>query len=42
VTGDPTEHFAFMVPESSLHSGRNEIEILEVGASERLRLLGRG
>lgn len=42
LTGDPTEHFAFMVPESSLHSGRNAIEILEVGASGRLRLLGRG
>jgi hypothetical protein len=42
LTGDRTEHFAFMVPERSLHSGHNEIEILEVGASGRLRLLGRG
>jgi hypothetical protein len=41
LTGDPTEHFAFMVPETSLHAGRNSVEVLEVGASERLRLLGR-
>jgi hypothetical protein len=41
LTGDPAEHFAFMVPETSLHAGRNSIEVLEVGASERLRLLGR-
>ena len=39
--GDPTEHLAFMVPESSLHAGRNAVEVLEVGPSERLRLLGR-
>jgi hypothetical protein len=42
LTGDRTEHFAFMVPENSLHRGRNSIEVLEVGASGRLRLLGRG
>jgi hypothetical protein len=42
LTGDPTEHFAFMVPETSLHSGRNSIEVLEVGGSGGLRLLGRG
>jgi hypothetical protein len=42
LTGDSTEHFAFMVPESSLHGGRNSIEVLEVGGSGRLRLLGRG
>jgi hypothetical protein len=41
LTGDPTEHFAFMVPETSLHAGRNSVEVLEVGASQRLRLLGR-
>jgi Sulfatase len=42
LTGDPTEHFAFMVPETSLHRGRNSIQVLEVGASGGLRLLGRG
>jgi hypothetical protein len=42
LTGDPTEHFAFMVPESSLHRGRNSIEVLDVGGSGGLRLLGRG
>jgi sulfatase-like protein len=31
LTGDETEHFAFMVPESSLRPGRNSIEVLEVG-----------
>jgi hypothetical protein len=41
LTGEPTEHFAFMVPESSLHRGRNSIEVLEVSGSGRLRLLGR-
>ena len=42
LTGDPTEHFAFMVPEASLRPGRNSIEVLEVGGSESLRLLGPG
>jgi hypothetical protein len=42
LTGDPTEHFAFMVPESSLHRRRNSIEVLAVGSSGGLRLLGRG
>jgi Sulfatase len=42
LTGDPTEHFAFMVPERSLHAGRNSVEVLEVGGSGRLHLLGRG
>jgi hypothetical protein len=41
LTGDPAEHFAFMVPEASLHAGRNSVEVLEVGAAGRLRLLGR-
>jgi hypothetical protein len=41
LTGDPAEHFAFMVREGALHAGRNSIEVLEVSASERLRLLGR-
>ena len=31
-----------MVPETSLHGGRNSIEVLEVGGSGGLRLLGRG
>jgi hypothetical protein len=42
LTGDSTEHFAFMVPERALHRGRNSIQILEVGGSAGLRLLGRG
>jgi hypothetical protein len=37
--GDPTEHFALMVPESALHSGRNSIQLYEVVAGG-LRLLG--
>jgi hypothetical protein len=37
--GDPTEHFALMVPESALHDGANEIELFEVVAG-RLRRLG--
>jgi Sulfatase len=41
LTGDPTEHFAFMVPESSLKPGRNSIEVLGVSDSGALRLLGR-
>ena len=42
LTGDPTEHFAFMVPERSLHRGRNSVEVLQVSGSGGLRLLGRG
>jgi hypothetical protein len=42
LTGDPTEHFAFMVPERSLRRGRNSIEIVEVGGSASLRLLAPG
>jgi hypothetical protein len=36
--GDPTEHFALMVPESALHEGRNSIELFEVVAGRLLRL----
>jgi Sulfatase len=39
LTGDPTEHFAVMVPEASLHDGRNTVEVFEVIAGERLRPL---
>jgi hypothetical protein len=39
--GDPNEHFALMVPESSLHEGRNSVELYELAAG-RLRLLGPG
>jgi Sulfatase len=39
--GDPTEHFALMVPESALREGRNSVELFEVVAGERLRLLAR-
>jgi hypothetical protein len=38
---DATEHFAFMVPEGSLREGRNIVEVLEVAAGERLRLVAR-
>jgi len=37
--GDPTEHFAFNVPESALREGRNGIEVFEVAAGQRLRPL---
>jgi Sulfatase len=40
LTGDATEHFAFMVPETSLREGRNAIEVFEVVAGGRLRPLG--
>jgi hypothetical protein len=36
--GDPTEHFALMVPESALHEGRNTIELFEVLAGRLRRL----
>jgi hypothetical protein len=42
LTGDATEHFAFMVPEGALRDGRNTVEVFEVVAGERLRLLARG
>ncbi len=41
LTGDRTEHFAFMVPEGSLREGRNTVEVFEVVGGERLRLLVR-
>jgi Sulfatase len=41
LAGDPTEHFAFMVPEDSLREGDNTVEVFEVVAGERLRLLVR-
>jgi hypothetical protein len=42
LAGDPTEHFAFMVPEGSLREGRNAVEVFEVVGGERLRALARG
>jgi hypothetical protein len=36
--GDSTEHFAFMVPESSLHEGRNSLQLYEVVAGKLRRL----
>jgi hypothetical protein len=36
--GDPVEHFALMVPESSLRAGRNSVELFEVVAGRLLRL----
>ncbi|MEA2361267.1 MAG: hypothetical protein QOD71_412 [Thermoleophilaceae bacterium] len=36
--GDPTEHFALMVPESALHEGSNAIELFEVVAGRLRRL----
>jgi len=42
LTGDPTEHFAFMVPEDALREGRNRVEVFEVLAGRRLRLLNGG
>jgi hypothetical protein len=39
--GDATEHFAFMVPESSLREGRNSLEVYEV-VGGKLRRLGPG
>jgi Sulfatase len=41
LAGDPTEHYAVMVPEASLHEGRNEIELLEVAPTGTLRVLAR-
>jgi hypothetical protein len=40
--GDPVEHFAVMVPEASLHEGRNSLEVFQVGrGGSVLRLLAR-
>ena len=39
--GQRPEYFSLVLPESSLHPGRNSVEILEVGAGGRLTSLGR-
>jgi Sulfatase len=39
LAGDGTEHYALMVPEESLHEGRNEVEVYEVTPGGALRLL---
>lgn len=39
LTGDRREHFAVMVPESSIREGRNSVQVYEVGGGA-LRLLG--
>ena len=39
--GDPREHYSLMVPEASLHDGRNLVEVLEVTGGGTLRLLAR-
>jgi hypothetical protein len=39
LVGDPTEHFAFNVPEAALREGRNRIAVFEVVADTRLRPL---
>ncbi len=38
LAGDPVEHFALMVPESSLREGRNEVALFEVVAGRLRRL----
>jgi hypothetical protein len=40
--GDPTEHFAFNVPESAVREGRNAVQLFEVVAGRRLRPLAQG
>jgi hypothetical protein len=39
--GDSTEHFAMNVPEASLHDGRNDVQVYEVGRGPTLRLAAR-
>ena len=39
--GDPREHYSLMVPEASLHDGRNLVEVFEVAGGGTLRLLAR-
>jgi hypothetical protein len=39
LTGDPTEHYAVMVPEESLREGRNRVAVFEVTKGGQLRLL---
>jgi hypothetical protein len=41
LAGDGTEHYAMMVPEASLHDGRNLVEVYEVARDGSLRLLAR-
>ena len=41
LAGDPTEHFAFKVPEAALREGANRVEVFEVAGGERLRLVAR-
>jgi hypothetical protein len=38
--GQPTEFFSIMLPEDSVHAGRNRVELLQVGRSGKLSLLG--
>jgi hypothetical protein len=39
--GRRAEYFSIMLPESSLHAGRNRVELLEVGRGRTLRRLAR-
>ena len=39
--GDRREHFSAMVPEETLHEGRNSVAVYEVGRARMLRLLAR-
>ena len=42
LTGDPTEHFAFNVPQRALREGANRVEVFEVVSGQRLVPLARG
>jgi hypothetical protein len=42
LAGDRTEHYAVMVPEGSLHEGRNLVQVYEVTRDGALRLLASG
>jgi len=39
--GEKIESYSVMVPETSLHDGRNTVEVLEVGAGGKMALLAR-
>jgi hypothetical protein len=41
IRGDPVEHFAVLVPEDTLHDGRNDVRVYEVGRGGALRLIAR-
>ena len=41
LAGQPTDSFAFMVPENTLREGHNTVEVFEVVGGKRLRLLAR-